>query len=430
MTLLARIQEFFLTQGLEKNYWIAYSGGLDSHVLLTLCLEARQSLPLQLRVIHINHQLSPHAHAWAKQCEDNCKLHSVEFHQKKVEIDLKVGDSLEEKARLARYAVFAECLAKNDVLLTAHHQDDQAETMLLQLLRGAGPNGLAAMPSQKTFANGIHARPLLSFSRDELHQYAIQQELTWIEDESNANTKLSRNYIRHEILPLLKKHWPAASATMARSALHCAESQMLLETFAQCSMQDILGSQPGTLSISKLLLQPIPAQRLFLRLWIKQQGSNVPNTKKLETIMSNVLMASIDSAPCVAWADVEVRRYRDDLFLLKALSPFDLTAKWEWNLNQSLTIAGVGTLHATMGEMGLRADLGEITVGFRQGGEVVNLPNRKRHTLKNLFQEWGVPPWLRDRIPLLFFGDKCIAAIGYFIDPDFLAPNGLDVSIV
>lgn len=416
--MLASLRELCEQQGLDKTYWIAYSGGLDSHVLLSLCADLRSTIPIKLRAIHINHCLSPNAHAWSNHCKKICADYAIDFIEHAINIDLCAGDSLEEKARSLRYAVFADYLAQGDVLLTAHQQDDQAETFLLQLLRGSGLKGLAAMPVIKSFAHGLHARPLLSYSRAELHAYALQQQLNWINDESNDNAKFTRNFIRHEVLSLLKTRWPTVTNTIARSALHCAEAQSLLEEVM--SDVDVCGVNANTLSVRKLLQLPPAQQKMQLRSWIEKLGFRIPNAKKMAAILNEVMFANHDRTPCVVWDGAELRRYRDELYLMQPLMAHDVLSEVTWNLAQVVDIGGIGKLSASkVNGKGIRIDIESVVVRFRQGGEVVNIAKRGRHTLKNLMQEWGVAPWLRERIPLLFVDDKCIAALGYFIDPDY-----------
>lgn len=414
-----------MQMGLDKTYWIAYSGGLDSHVLLSLCSHLRDQWGIKCRAIHINHHLSPHALSWLTHCKKICEDYAITCTFHTLHIDPASGDSLEEIAREKRYAFFAECLSPGDVLLTAHHQDDQAETVLLQLLRGAGLKGLAGMPSIKSFAQGFHCRPLLPYSRSDLAHYAAENQLKWIEDESNADLKFTRNFIRHKILAQLKKRFPSASATLARSAAYCAESQNLLETFAKELCVISQGTLDNTLSVTKLIQLTSEKQRLVLRQWILSLGFPLPDSKKIKTIQLTVLTSSWDSLPCVHWGGVELRRYRDDLYLLPALREHDHQQTYEWDLVKPLPLAGVGELQATqvIGG-GLRADLSPISIRFRQGGEIVDVPNRGRHTLKNLFQEWNILPWERSRIPLLFAKDQFIGVVGYFIAKDFVAKPG------
>lgn len=424
MSRLVKAAADFCTQyGFDKTYWVGFSGGLDSTVLLNICASLRISLPVKLKAIYINHGLSPNANAWEAHCEQMCLDLDIPFYVCRVQLDLSHGVSLEEVAREGRYNAFAEILDKDDVLLTAHHQDDQAETMLLQLFRGAGPKGLSAMPSMKSFAQGFQGRPLLAFTRTELEAYAAQQALTWIEDESNLDTAYSRNFIRNDIMPLLKKHWPGVTKSIARSAAHCSEAQDLLNAFAQEELLQFAGSKPDTLSVSQLLALPLEKRRLLLRSWIDQRGFLLPDTKKLKSICTSVLDAAKDRFPCVRWGDVEIRRYQDDLYLMQALSPHDVMQEKVWNFSDEFFIQGL-RLKTVLGAEGLSPLINSVTVRFRRGGESINLLGRGSHTLKNLFQEWQVPTWLRDRIPLLFIGDKLIAVVGYAIDRDYRAKSG------
>lgn len=419
--MLAALTNLFQQYGSTRTYWVAYSGGLDSQVLLHLCYQLRDNTSIHLRAIHINHGLSSQANHWAMHCKNTCAQLNIPFTEHKIKINCQQGDSLEEIAREKRYAIFANTLAEGDVLLTAHHQDDQAETLLLQLFRGAGPKGLASMPLVKSFAQGLHARPLLSFSRAELQAYALSYQLDWVEDESNQNTLFTRNFIRHEVMPLLRQRWPSIEAVIARSAEHCAETQALLDELALEKWQAVQGSKVNTLSVSKLLLLTKPLQKLILRMWIPSLGFPLPDTKKIDTILNNVLTANSDRHPCVEWAKTELRRYRDDLYLITPLPSHDAGQVLNWNLNDELELPAIGRLRAIPCiETGLCATIQQVSVRFRQLGDKVRI-GAKRRTLKNLFQEWSVPTWQRHRVPLLFIDDELIAGVGYFINPAYVA---------
>jgi tRNA(Ile)-lysidine synthase len=425
--LYAAVRDFFLQQALtgKKIYWIAYSGGLDSHALLSLCHWVRQDYPdITLRAIHVNHQLSPYANQWARHCQKVCADYAIDFFERNVQIEKGKNLSLEEVARDKRYVEFAECLNLGDVLLTAHQQNDQAETVLLQLCRGSGLKGLAAMPPIKSFARGHHARPLLGFTRLKLEQYAKDRHLVWVNDESNNDTKLTRNFLRRDILPLLNERWPAVKETIARSATHCAESQVLLEKYGVTLLKNIENESSKTLSVTKLMQLDEAHQHLILRTWIKQNGYRVPNTKKMALIRQEVLLAGPDRLPCLSWQGAELRRYRDELYIMANIEKEVMKGSLIWNFSHPLILPGIGTLSAQQFEgRGLRAGM-QVSVGLRQGGEVMLLPRRGRRTLKHLFQEWNIPPWERDRLPLLFAEEKCIGVVGYSLDEDYLAKPG------
>jgi len=302
------------------------------------------------------------------------------------------------------------------MLLTAHHQDDQAETLLLQLLRGSGVAGLAAMAPVKTFAQGWHARPLLDFSRAQLKEYAVARELSWIDDPSNFDTSLERNHLRQRVMPLLHERNPAIAATLSRSARHFAEAAELLEELAKTDQPAARGGSKGTLSVSALLSLAPSRQRNLLRHWIRAAGFRLPDTCHLQRICDEVLPAAPDSTPLVQWSGAEVRRYRDDLFLMAPLPPVPAGAI-PWDLSAPLLLPNdAGTLTARLAEgAGLSAErlAGQrVEVRFRTGGEECRPAGRREtHALKKLLQEQGVPPWERERLPLLF-AEGALAQVG------------------
>lgn len=418
------VKTFCLTQGIDKTYWIAYSGGLDSHVLLHVCAELRKHYAILCKAIYINHGLSPNAMAWASHCDAVCRELNIDFISASITIHANQGDSLEAIARDTRYKAFAEYLNAGDVLLTAHHQDDQAETVLLQLMRGAGPKGLAAMPNIKSFAKGLHGRPLLGFSRKALEAYAHHHGLQWIEDESNRNVDFSRNFLRHDILPLLKKRWPSVTDTLSRVAEHCAEAQELIDATMD---QHLAWVQCGAgLSIAMLLTFPAVIQRHVLRRWFLRLRFPIPSAVKMQQIQQTLLKAAEDKLPHIYWGHVELRRYKNVLYAMKRLLVHDDTKSYVWDFSELLVLPNVGHLHAELvAGQGLRKDIKQVTVRFRQGGEFCRLPGREfHHDLKKLFQQWGVPPWERSRVPLLFVAETLIAVVGYYLNTDYAAKEG------
>jgi len=424
MSLLQTLQTICLSEGLHKTYWVAYSGGLDSHVLLHLFAELRSIHPtLTLRAIHVNHSLSPNAQQWALQCGAVCDALFIDYVQETIDAQPKEGESPEDAARQGRYAIFKRLLSADDLIFTAHHQDDQAETVLLQLLRGAGPKGLSAMPASKVLGAGKLLRPLLSHSREELKRYAEPLSLDWIEDESNDNIQFSRNFIRHHVMPVLQRHWPSAAITIARSAANCAEAQCLLDELGQADLLKAQGSDPMTLSLLALQALDPRRQRQLLRLWLKDLSLPVPSVAKLRQIQQDMLSASLDKKPHFAWKGIELRRFKHYLHVMPILSGGVGQLDFLWDLCAAIEWPTVGKLAAIKGLGGLRfEDKQCLTVRFRQGGEVCRLPGRMfTHSLKKLFQEWKIPYWERDRIPLLFSGDKLIAVVGYYLAEEFMA---------
>ncbi len=396
-----------------QHILVGYSGGLDSAVLLHALVQLLPQHPTKrITAVHVHHGLSPHADAWLAHCAAQATVLGVAYKAIHVQAKPTAGESPEAAARTARYAAFTELMTADSVLMLAHHQDDQAETVLLQLLRGAGVAGLAAMPALTSFASGWLQRPLLHLTRKALHAYAIDQALAWVDDESNDNHAFDRNYIRHHIMPLLTARWPAAAACIARSAGHCAEAHQLTRELAAldsgaavipvsslCSAQRNAGIQ---LPISTLLTLDPPRQRNVIRHWLQTNDFPLPSTNKLDQILQTMLHSRHDATPLVTWSGVEVRRYQQHLYVMSPLPPHDPSWQHVWDVQNDLVLpANIGVLKAN--DYRALAAGSPLTIQFRQGGEKVKrLGHAHHHCLKNLLQQAGIPPWLRDRIPLIF----------------------------
>lgn len=295
---------------------IAYSGGLDSHVLLHQ-LAQDENVRTKLHVVYINHGLSSNSDLWQQHCSQICEQLDVPFTAIKINVAPKVGESLEAVARDQRYAELAKFMTQDTALLTAQHQDDQAETLLLQLIRGAGVKGLAAMPMQKSFADGVHLRPLLNVTRAELLCYAQQHNLQWVEDESNQNLTLNRNYLRQTIMPLLKQRWPSVAATLARSSQHCAEAVELINELAQSDYQLCVDKQLVQLNIQALKNLSRARQKNVLRYWLQLNGIRAPNQIHLEKIIDEVIAAKSGAKPQLRWENIIIEREQGALQLKK-----------------------------------------------------------------------------------------------------------------
>ena len=356
--------------------------------------------------------------AWAESCRTLCEAASISFVGLQVDASATRGESPEAVARSARYQALADWLPAGGALLTAQHRDDQAETLLLQLLRGAGPKGLAAMPVQTSFGRGCLVRPLLDTGRAHIEAYARQHDLQWIEDPSNQDTRFDRNYLRQSVLPLLRQRWPGLSATLGRAARHQADQAELAsllagQDLALCQQQ----GTPAALSVNRLQSLSAARQRNVLRHWIANQPLPLPGERVLQRVLSEVLMCRADSAPLVHWPGAEVRRYRDRLFVMSPLQKVDNAERFEWKVGASTRLSPLA------GELSARAVTGAglqprfkgqtLSVRLRQGGELLMPAGRgQHHTLKKLFQEKDIPVWERDRVPLLYVGDELVAVAG------------------
>ncbi|MCW8944019.1 MAG: tRNA lysidine(34) synthetase TilS [Sedimenticola sp.] len=399
------------------GYLVGYSGGLDSHVLLDALVSIQDLLTAPVRAIHTDHGLQSASAAWAVHCHSVCAAYGIPLVETSLNLLPVKGESMEAVARDARYQAIASVMEPGEMMLTAHHQDDQAETLLLQLMRGAGLSGLAAMPSFNKFADGTHARPLLVYNRSELEVYASARGLQWIEDGSNQDRSFDRNYLRHEVMPLLRKRWPAIAKTVSRSARHCAEADYLLEDLLGQQLVTLLDPADNTLSIDRLLNFPTHHIGPLLRAWIKGSKYNVPDTFVLNRIVNEVLFARPDRNPLVGWSGAEVRRFRNRLYLMLPLATFDSGLSLAWRGEPTLDLpAGLGTVEFRLSDSTSGIDLTpsqQYKIRFRQAGDWCRpLGRGVKKSVKQLLQEYAVLPWVRDRVPVLEIAGEIAAVVG------------------
>jgi len=400
--------------GAVRRYWVAYSGGLDSSVLLHALVRCRGGLGVPIAAVHVDHGLLPQAAAWTDHCRASCGAWAVPLTVLRVDAAAERAErGVEAAARQARYAAFAGLLGGGECLLTAHQRDDQAETLLLQLARGSGPAGLAAMPAAAPLGQGRLARPLLGFDRAALRAYAVAHGIGYVEDPSNRDLRLGRGFLRAEVLPRLQARWPGIRQTLARAARHAADAAAIIAERAAEDLGAIATRSPWRVAVGALAALPPPRQRAVLRHWCRARGVAPPDTDRLDEILRQLATAGADRAPEVSWPGGAFRRYRDALHLLPELPPHDPSARLSWDTAAPLALpAGLGALRMLPGgALRREALLGRVEVGFRAAGLRCALPGRAgHHTLKHLFQEAGVPPWLRDHVPLVFV-DGELAAI-------------------
>lgn len=404
------------------RYWVAYSGGCDSHALLYALAQKRSELGGALAAVHVNHNLQPLASHWAQHCASVCAVLQIPLHLLEVDATPTPGESPEAAARRARYGAIASILEPGDGLITAHHQDDQAETVLLQLLRGGGPHGLAAMPAAAPFARATLLRPLLGFARAELVEYARELGLQWVDDPTNFDTGIRRNYLRHEVMPRLATHWPAAARSLTRAAGHFAEAAALLDAVAREDMGKIADSVPERISIAALRALDAARQRNVLRFWIQSLGLPLPEAVQLHHVLDGVLPAADDATPVVRWPGAEVRRYRDHLYAMQPLPEVDRTWTAAWDMREPLPLPDGTRLRAEPATgTGLLPQLSAqgLRVAYRQGGEACRpRGGAHRRPLKKLLQEYGIPPWQRERLPLVLVEQSPASVAGlWYCEP-------------
>jgi tRNA(Ile)-lysidine synthase len=404
---------------------IGLSGGVDSVVLLHLLYIIAPKFSWQLSALHVHHGISPNADTWAKFCTGLCANYRIPLVVERVDIaPLRGQHGTEAAARKLRQAAFAK--QPCDVVALAHHADDQSETLLLQLLRGAGVRGASAMPLfNKRDASPSLLRPLLHCSRQEILNYAAAHPLQWIEDESNADDSYPRNFLRHRVLPLLGEKFPAYRDTLARSAQHFAETSGLLDELArQDAVQAIMGE---TLAVAALQALTRPRAKNLLRYFLHRVDAPMPQAVQLDEMLQQLLSAAEDSTVCVTFGEWQLRRYQGKVYALRALGDLDKSVAMLWHGEAQLDWPASDTLLQFKPAQGVGISLGKlqhapVTLRLRQGGETLR-PHSKAttRTLKNLLQEQHIPPWQRDRLPLLYCGAELVCVVGVAIAAKYQA---------
>ena len=414
-SLAASLREQLRQSGVSEGQrvTVALSGGVDSVVLLHLTGRVAAQLGLQLSAIHVNHQLQTQAAAWVSFCQHVCDGMQIPLSVVTLRLECAGGESLEAVARAERYDAFDAF--ETDCLLLAQHADDQAETILLQLLRGAGVAGLAAMPARQARNGKVWLRPFLTCARREIESYARQNGLQWVEDPSNANCDFDRNFLRHRIMPQLLERFPAALETLGRTARHMAEARQLLDAHA---------AQAGCVQDTALALDcwrslALEQQRNVLRYWLTQQGVRAPSERRLQEIFRQLLQSRPDSQPKVDLGrGLSLRRYRAKAWVVEQHAPMPPGLQLSWSGESRLELPErAGSLHFTSAEgSGLCARQLQgkaVTIRFRRGGERLRLAHAgPGKSLQHWFQERGIPPWQRDRIPLIYADDVLVWVAG------------------
>jgi tRNA(Ile)-lysidine synthase len=403
--------------GPPRRLWLAFSGGLDSTVLLHRLAALRAP---GLRAVHVHHGLQAAADSWARHCRALCRQWQVPLTVRRVTVNRRDPQGPEAAARAARYAALRGLMRQGDALVTAHHLDDQAETVLLRLLRGSGLHGLAGMAAWTDFGPGGLWRPLLQTPREQLYAYAARQRLRWIEAPHNADPRLARSYLRREIFPRLRPHWPQASASLARAAQRAAEAVALLDVLAE---QDLaaLGARAGALDVRALRALPPARRNNLLRFWLVTAGWPPPEADLLNRIETEVLQARADAQPRLRAGPLELRRYRDRLYAMGTLPPPPVgDLQLAWRGGQLQLPDGCGELRRR------RRQLTPLSVRFAVGGARLRLqPERPSQALRNLFQQHGVPPWVRERVPLIYQGGRLLAVADLWCAPE-AQPLGIE----
>jgi len=408
------------------RWWVAFSGGVDSTVLLDAAVRVLGGRAAErVAAVHVNHGLHRAADAWEEHCRAAAALRGIRIEVRRVSVPGGRG-GLEAAARAARLCAFAEVVPPGDPVLLAHHRDDQAETVLLRILRGAGPAGMAAMRSEAEVGDLRLVRPLLAVPRAEILAYARARGLSWIDDPANIATRHDRNHVRHRVLPSLVERWPGASATLARLALRSQETASMLDDLAAADLAAARGRAPDTLQAHAIAALSPPRAANALRAWLVSRHRVPPPPRRwLRLVVAEVAAARSDRRPEVARGGIWIRRYRGDLHTGRERAAPRLPASTPWRLDAApldLPHGRLAAVRANGGGLAVARLPLQVEVRFRQGGERCRPhPRGVTKPLKDLFQELGIPPWERNEWPLLFAGGRLVAAPGLFRCDPFAA---------
>ena len=406
-----------------RRLCLAFSGGLDSSVLLSALAALRAREGFVLRALHVDHGLQANSQLWAAAALAQARALHVRCQSLRLRIELQRGESLEDVARQRRYQALTGALTSGELLLTAHHQEDQLETVLLALLRGSGVRGLAAMNPITVLGATSLLRPLLPVARAQLERFARLRGLAWTEDQSNIDERFDRNYLRRQVLPRLRQRWPAVAATTSRSAAHLAEAQGLLERAARDGAAQ--AADGAALRISVLRRMSLPERRNVLRSWIAAQGLRLPDHGRLREIAGPMLEARPDALPRVQWRGAELRRHGDQLLAVTARDALtqETAAEWDWRGRPWVALGSgseLGLIADRHGDIDLSALPCPLRVEFRQGGERLR-GSAGRMALKDLLQTQGIAPWERSRVPLLRDHGRIVAVADLWVDAAYRA---------
>ena len=385
-----------------KEFLVAYSGGVDSTALLYLDNLLAKKNNVSIRAVHINHNLSKESNEWEKHCEKVCIEFKIPIKTKNINIVISKGDSIEERAREERYKSIYQLISNGTMLMTAHHADDQAETLLNQLFRGAGSKGMSAMPKIKSIKkHAYHIRPFLNISKTEINNFINYLNLEYIQDLSNYNINYSRNFIRKEIMPVIKRKWPSCTLTISRAAFNLAESAKLNEDLALIDIDNYLHEDVNKI---KTAVRELKRHRFnnIIRFWIKKNNFRMPSLEQINSIYTNILNASDSKVAFFSCSEYEIRKYSDYLEIMKPLKSHDPSKLYKWKYNENLVIPDLG-INIPWGKLEEKLGcklLEDAEVRFRMSGKNINLGSSK--TVKDYMREAKIPHWKRNRVLLIF----------------------------
>ena len=392
-----------------RKYWVGFSGGVDSTALLLALQDSVASLTTEFAAIHFNHGLHPRADSWQEHCRRFCEQKGIPFHARLLDLSQRHRVSAEEHARNERYRQIESILAEDEIYLTAHQADDNAETVFLNLMRGGGVDGLAGIPGLRKLGSGWVARPMLCFHRSELERFLRNRGVEWLEDPSNRQQHFDRNFVRHSVFPMLEKRWPGVIRRINQTARHAGEFSRNLERTLTSRFGRLL-SDSFTMPLSPLLKLDPETQALIIRQWLRGQEIATPPRLRLNEFLQQIgQIRDAENHAELRWPGHLLKHHGGVLWLHKQPGP-GVCPTVSWTEGACLTL-GPG-----FGEMRLDHPSGPLPTGWQIGARKTGSRLRVKRSgtnrkVKELFRELGIPPWLRGSIPVLYW-DGEVAALG------------------
>ena len=408
---------------LPNKFCIAFSGGMDSTVLLHVMKNIIDEKS-QIRAIHINHNIVDNSKVWTKTCKSICKNFGIDIEIISLEVTHK-GYGLEAAARDERYEKLKEKLYENEYLLTAHHEEDQMETVFLRMARGTGLDGLQGINEKYSFGEGIIFRPMLEVSKTSVMDYAKEHQLKWVEDSSNQDTHFDRNFLRKKIIPQFRERWPSIASSVSRLSQLSAQNIKILNQIAEEDIGPI--ANMNELPLAKLLDKSFERANNMLRYIILANGMSIPSMKTLQDGLKEMLDPETDKS-VIAWKDYCIRKYKNHLYFLSNsdLEPNKVDVRIPWEIGKTVNLGeNIGTIEATFihGDgLSIEKCKNKLTISYRQGGELIKpIGHRINKSLKNLFQENQILPWMRDKIPLIYYQDELVSVADLWFNQNYVA---------
>ena len=408
---------------LPNKFCIAFSGGMDSTVLLHVMKNIIDEKS-QIRAIHINHNIVDNSKVWSKTCKSICKNFGIDIEIISLEVT-HIGYGLEAAARDERYKKLKEKLYENEYLLTAHHEEDQMETVFLRMARGTGLDGLQGINEKYSFGEGIIFRPMLEVSKTSVMDYAKEHQLKWVEDSSNQDTHFDRNFLRKKIIPQFRERWPSIASSVSRLSQLSAQNIKILNQIAEEDIGPI--ANMNELPLAKLLDKSFERANNMLRYIILANGMSIPSMKTLQDGLKEMLDPETDKS-VIAWKDYCIRKYKNHLYFLSNsdLEPNKVDVKIPWEIGKTVNLGeNIGTIEATFihGDgLSIEKCKNKLTISYRQGGELIKpIGHRINKSLKNLFQENQILPWMRDKIPLIYYQDELVSVADLWFNQNYVA---------